>query len=87
MGHKTGSYRSVAKNKPIKTGVAIIAVCEAKVGYLRTFMVDIGVIDKHEGKKWPYIRQLALIAQESFTSLYLRSREPVPFCQVSKMGA
>ena len=38
MAHKTGSYRSLAKNKPIKTGVTIIAVCDAKVGYLRTFM-------------------------------------------------
>ena len=30
MGHKTGSYRSLAKNKPIKTGVTIIAGCEEK---------------------------------------------------------
>ena len=29
-------------------------MCEAKVGYFRTFMVDIGVIDKHDGKKWLY---------------------------------
>ena len=32
MGHKTGSYRSHAKNMPIKTGVTIISVCDAKVG-------------------------------------------------------
>mmetsp|Transcript_12556 Transcript_12556/g.50481 ORF Transcript_12556/g.50481 Transcript_12556/m.50481 type:complete len:511 (+) Transcript_12556:1934-3466(+) len=69
MAHKTGSYRSLAKNKPIKTGVTIISVCEAKVGYLRTFMVDIGIIDKHEGKKWPYIKQLASFCANKFHKL------------------
>lgn len=69
MGHKTGSYRSHAKNKPIKTGVTIISVCEAKSGYLRTFMVDIGIIDKSEGKKWPYIKHLASYCAGKFHKL------------------
>ena len=59
MGHKTGSYRQHAKNKPIKTGVTIISVCEAGTGYLITFAVDIGVLDPIEGKKWPYIKTVA----------------------------
>ena len=69
MAHKTGSYRIHAKNKPIKTGVTIISVCEAKVGYLRTFNVDIGVLDTHEGKKWPYIKQLASYCAGKFYKL------------------
>ena len=44
-------------------------MCEAKVGYLRTFMVDIGIIDKHEGKKWPYIKQLASFCADKFHKL------------------
>ena len=69
MGHKTGSYRILAKHKPIKTGVTIISVCESKSGYLRTFMVDTGIIDKHEGKKWPYIKQLASFCADKFHKL------------------
>ena len=57
------------KHKPIKTGVSIIGVCEAKVGYPRTFMVDIGIIDKHEGKKWPCIKQLASFCANKFHKL------------------